>query len=109
MSRRVFRQDTLYNPAEQGQVGQLSNRYIVISRLIRYESLFIFTQRGCVTICGTKSSLSYHTLLPCTGKSCEDLRRESIFMSAHLESRIGPAIYINNVVVFTASREKSSR
>lgn len=41
MTRRVFCQDMLYNPAEQGQVGQLSNRYIVISRLIRYERLFI--------------------------------------------------------------------
>lgn len=43
-------QDVPYNPAEfQGQVGQLSNRYIVISRLIRYERLFISCS-GCVTI-----------------------------------------------------------
>lgn len=42
-------QDVPYNPAEQGQVGQLSNRYIVISRLIRYEGLFISCS-GCVTI-----------------------------------------------------------
>jgi len=42
-------QDVPYNPAEQGQVGQLSNRYIVISRLIRYESLFI-SRSGCVAI-----------------------------------------------------------
>lgn len=42
-------QDVPYNPAEQGQVGQLSNRYIVISRLSRYERLFI-SRSGCVTI-----------------------------------------------------------
>lgn len=42
-------QDVPYNPTEQGQVGQLSNRYIVISRLIRYERLFI-SRSGCVTI-----------------------------------------------------------
>ena len=60
-----------YNPAEQGQVGQLSNRYIVISRLIRYKRLFI-SRSGCVTI-------SHKTILKYVRRS----RIENYFVSVY--------------------------
>lgn len=65
------RQDAPYNPSQQGQVGQLSNRYIVISRLIRYERSFFspsyFMQRLCHDFAQnrpeTRSVLSNHASL----------------------------------------------
>lgn len=67
----------LYNPTEQGQVGQLSNRYIVISRLIRYERLFISRNaRLCHNLWHkivARIALE-HTSLPRTGKSRKDQR-----------------------------------
>lgn len=98
MNCRVFRQDTLYNPAEQRQVGQLSNRYIVISRLIRYERLFISrVARACVVqFVGTKSSLSNHFA--------------HSFRVPEKITRIGTQPYAThrNVIISTASRDKSN-
>lgn len=68
---------TSYNSAEQGQMGQMSNRYIVISRLIRYKRFFFYTSpSGCVTIRAKSfwsmfmySWITYIILFPCVGKS----------------------------------------
>lgn len=77
-------QDVPYNPTEQGQVGQLSNRYIVISRLIRYELLFISC--SCVTIsCKIVLKHVRHSriiLLPRTGKSL--VRRTCVIVPARI-------------------------